>query len=285
MLIFLSELLMKNPTMHQEFAKLFNSTFKLLTNTILGTLNKTEKDKYDLILTNPPYVTSGSSNYKDAIKKDSRLSEFYKINALGVEGLFLEWIIKSLKPSKKAFVITPDGILNRLNDNKLRQFIKDECVIDGVISLPVNSFYTTPKKTYILAITKKSEGSEIERKEHKQTEAVFTYLASEIGETLDVNRFSTPDKNDLIEMTGLFNQFKGAKNSFKTEAKRCKIQPIEKFDPDTHWSVDRWWSKEEKIDLGIEEEETILTLEEFEEKIKDTSEKINEISKKIKELK
>ncbi len=271
--------------MSDKFADLFNSTFKLLTNTILGTLNKTENDKYDLILTNPPYVTSGSSNYKDAIKKDNRLRDFYKINAIGVEGLFLEWIIRSLKPSKKAFVIIPDGILNRLNDNRLRQFIKEECIIDGIISLPVNSFYTTPKKTYILAITKKPEGSAIERKEHIQTEPVFTYLASEIGETLDVNRFPTPDKNDLIEMVGLFNQFKGAKTSFKTDAKRCKINSIEKFDPDTYWSVDRWWSKEEKIDLGIEEEEVILTLEEFEEKVKDTSEKINEISKKIKGLK
>ena len=40
--------------------ELFNSTFTLLTDTVLGTLNKTEEDKYDLILTNPPYVTSGA---------------------------------------------------------------------------------------------------------------------------------------------------------------------------------------------------------------------------------
>ena len=86
-------------------------------------------------------------------------------------------------------------------------------------------------------------------------------------------------------MVGLFNQFKGAKNSFKTESKRCKLQDIERFDSASYWSVDRWWSKEEKIELGIEEEETILTLEEFEERINDTSKKIEEIRKKIKELK
>lgn len=78
MLVFLSELLRKNPTIAGEFSELLNSTFKLLNKTIIGTLSKIESDKYDLILTNPPYVTSGSSNYKEAIKNDAKLSDFYK---------------------------------------------------------------------------------------------------------------------------------------------------------------------------------------------------------------
>jgi type I restriction-modification system DNA methylase subunit len=264
MLIFISELLKHHHPISTEFANLFNSIFKLLSTTILGTLAHIEPDKYDLILTNPPYVTSGSSNYKDAIKNDGKLREFYRVNALGVEGLFLEWIIRSLKPGAKAFAIIPDGILNRLNDSKLRAFIKDECFIDGIISLPVNAFYRNPKKTYILAITKKSEKDESGRKAHVQTDPVFTYLVSEIGETLDVKRFLTPDKNDLKEMVSLFNQFKGSKATFTaTGRKRCKIQPVTLFDPTHHWSVDRWWTEREKIDLGIAEERTLITLGDF----------------------
>lgn len=283
MLIFLSELLQKNPTLSYEFSKIFNSTFKLLSNTILGTLSNIEKDKYDLILTNPPYVTSGSSNYKEAIKNDSKLSDFYRVSGIGVEGLFIEWIVRSLKPGKKAFVIIPDGILHRINDNKLRAFIKEECLIDGIISLPINAFYTTPKKTYILAITKKLGRTEIERKEEEQKDPVFTYLASSIGETLDVNRFSIED-NDLVEMASLFNQFKGAKKSFKTESQRCKIQPIDIFDPRESWTVDRWWTEEEKIELGIEEEKQILTVSQFLEKIEETQSKIDEIAKSLKDI-
>ena len=236
-------------------------------------------------MTNPPYVTSGSSNYKEAIKKDGRLSDFYKVNAIGVEGLFLEWIVRSLKPARKAFVVIPDGILNRLNDNKLRRFIKNQCSIDAIISLPSNAFYTTPKKTYILAITKKDATTDAEREADNQKVPVFTYLVSDIGETLDVKRFSTPDKNDLIEMVSLFNQFKGAKTSFKTDSLRCKIQSIAKFDPDEHWSVDRWWSKDEKIELGTEEEDIIMSLPEFEERVRDTSLKIEELSMILKGLK
>jgi type I restriction-modification system DNA methylase subunit len=40
--------------------------------------------------------------------------------------------------------------------------------------LPVNTFFTTPKKTYILAITKKEDKSQ------KQEKPVFTYLVSDI---------------------------------------------------------------------------------------------------------
>jgi type I restriction enzyme M protein len=50
----------------------------------------------------------------------------------------------------------PDGIMNRSNDKKLRDFILEQCEIDAVISLPLNTFFTTNKKTYILALTKKN---------------------------------------------------------------------------------------------------------------------------------
>ena len=86
-------------------------------------------------------------------------------------------------------------------------------------------------------------------------------------------------------MVSLFNQFKGAKNSFKTNSLRCKIQPIDKFNPNEYWSVDRWWNKEEKIELGIEEPETVMNLNEFQEKVQDTYEKIEKLSKELKELK
>jgi adenine-specific DNA methylase len=41
---------------------------------------------------------------------------------MGVEGLFMEWIIRALKPNGKAFVVVPDGLFNRKNDTKLRKF-------------------------------------------------------------------------------------------------------------------------------------------------------------------
>lgn len=263
MLIYLSALIRDNPGLTVDFANLFNETFLLQTNSILGTLAHPTENAYDLILTNPPYVMSGSSNLKDEIAKQDSLKRYFSISAMGIEGLFMEWIIRALKPGGKAFVVVPDGIMNRSNDKRLRDFILEECDIDAVISLPINTFFTTNKKTYILAVTKKvpamREGIEIKE---RQPSHVFTYLCSEIGETRDVYRFDM-EQNDLAEAAGLFNMFKGAREYFKTADKRCKIVDIDAFYTGAHWSVERWWTREDRIELGIEEEAESVTPEEM----------------------
>lgn len=279
MLIYLADIVSKFNSMTRDFASVFNDVFKLLNQSNLGTLGMIleEHEKYDLIMTNPPYVTSGIRTLKNEIQENATLRKFYSVNAGGVEGLALEWIIRSLKPGGKAFVIIPDGLLNRLNDKKIRQFLLDECYLDAIISLPPKTFFTTPKKTYILAISKKNNKTDV------QTEPVFTYLVSNVGETLDVNRFDIPE-NDLEEMISLFNQFKGSKFTFVSPSKRCKLQPIAKFNPGQHWSVDRWWSKEEKIQLDIEEEDIEVSREEFYETIVESRDTFAQILDKGQEL-
>jgi type I restriction enzyme M protein len=278
MLIFVSDLLKQNPSMSKQFSDLFNSTFKLFHKSILGSLSKIDKNYYDLILTNPPYVIPGSSNYKEAIKNNSELSEFYKINATGLEGLFIEWIVRSIKPNAKAFIIIPDGILNRLSDAKLRSFIQEECFIDGIISLPQDAFYTTSKKTYILALTRKNS------KIYIQKDPIFAYLVSSIGETLDINRFSTPENNDLPDMVNQFNQFKGSKNSFVPKNDRCKILPFEKFNNAEHWVIDRFWSDEELIVLGVKEEIKNFSVDDYVSLIQQTEISIGKLKKDLLDL-
>ena len=279
MLIYFSDIIKENPGITTEFAQLFNDSFLLKTNSILGTLSEPVENEYDLILTNPPYVTSGSSNLKEEIKKDGTLVNYYKINAIGVEGLFIEWIIRALKPNGKAFIIVPDGIFNRQNDKNLRQFIIDECYIDGIVSLPLNTFFTTNKKTYILCLTKKANKKDV------QTDPVFTYLVSEMGETRDVYRFDI-DQDDLSEAITLYSFFKGNKASFAkiNTDKRCKIQPIDLFIPDNHWSIDRWWSNDDKVQLGIIEEEKPVAITVFSDIVNDISDSLKEFSSILKEV-
>ncbi len=279
MLIYFSDLIRDNLEITEQFSELFNDTFILKTNSILGTLRDPIENEYDLILTNPPYVTSGSSNLKEEIKKDETLENYYKINGLGVEGLFMEWIVRALKPGGKAFVVIPDGILNRQNDANLRKFILDSCYIDALISLPLNSFFTTNKKTYIIAITKKYNSND------EQTEPVFSYLVSDIGETLDIYRFDTGN-NELEEAVELFNQFKGSRQRFYSYDDRCKIFPISKFNEccSNGWVIDNWWTIEEKIKLGILEERNTMTLTEFGNFVAEVSEEIYEYKSVFSEL-
>ena len=81
----MSNMIKDNPDLTEQFADVFNDTFYLQTNSILGTLSKPITEEYDLILTNPPYVMNGSSNLKEEISKSEELKNYYAINAMGIE--------------------------------------------------------------------------------------------------------------------------------------------------------------------------------------------------------
>lgn len=185
--------------------------------------------------------------------------------------------------------VVPDGIMNRSNDKKLRDFILEQCEIDAVISLPLNTFFTTNKKTYILALTKKApvmvDGVPTLQ---RQTSPVFTYLCSEIGETRDVYRFDI-DQNDLQVASDLFNMFKGAKTSFANTLnmigdRRCKISSIDDFYNGTHWCVERWWNHEERQALGIEEESKTIGVNDFRVLLADTINTLSELDEPLAEV-
>lgn len=150
--------------------------------------------------------------------------------------------------------------------------------------MPLNTFFTTNKKTYILALTKKiplNVGGIPTLP--KQISPVFTYLCSEIGETRDVYRFDI-EQNDLEAASDLFNMFKGAKIKFRTDDPRCKIISIDKFYTSAHWAVDRWWTREEKIQLGVEDDVETITLSGLATLISDVSSSLMEYREPLYEL-
>lgn len=259
MLIYFSDIIFRynNPQIMKELSKnVFNKVFRLVKNN-LGTFSINKYENYfDLIITNPPYVTSGVKAIKEEIKYKG-LEYLYPSNGNGLEGLAIEWIINALKPSGKAFIILPDGILNRQGDKKLRDKILDTCIIDAIISMPTRTFFATPKKTYILAITKKELNNKI-----RQTDPFFTFLISEIGETRDAKRFEI-ETNDLNDMVIEFLKFMAIRNKYISDNKRCKIQNIDILENGQHWLIDKYWSDKEKIELGIEESISEMNEEEF----------------------
>lgn len=266
MMIYFSDLIKNHPDMTQKFSKLFNKSFHLRTS-VLGTLDyiPSEKQKYDLILSNPPYV-GATDVYKKEIDGNAKLKKYYNKNGTGLESLFIEWIIRSLKDDGQAFIIVPEGFMYRLQDIDLRQFMLDECYINGIISLPLNTFFSTNKKTYILALTKKKQSEKL-----KQISPIFTYLCSSTGETLDVNRFDTQE-NDLADAAYEYHSFKGNKKLYKERVEngkidnpRLKILNIDWFENNINksWIIDNNWSDDEKIALGIKEEIKTLSPKDF----------------------
>ena len=283
MLIYLSKLLTENPSQKctKEIAKIFNASF-CLKRSNLGTLEKIDNDTYDLILTNPPYVVNGSGDIKNAAIATGN----YNWNGLGIEALFIEWIVKSLKADGTALIVIPDGILSNGANTNLRHQILEECEIQAIISLPINTFFGTPKKTFILNIKKKHKDDLGKTK--KQTTPVFTYLCNSIGETLDTYRFDSND-NDLESAVNQYNIFNASnKNNFKAILynekeepyldKKCKCIPIEDFynNASTSWFIDNYWSDEEKIELGFKSQTNIMTIDELANYIDEITEEIKQ---------
>lgn len=262
MLIYLSELLTQYNTEDylKEFSEhAFNDVFKLLRSN-LGTFKLTAgEEPYDLILTNPPYVTSGVTSIRNAIEAED-LAKYYPAVGKGTESLALTWIISHLKPGGRALVVVPDGLL--VNRSML-EHISSECVVESITSLPTRTFFSTIKKTYVLEIKKKSAPGEM------QSTPVLVALVSEIGESRDARRVPIV-QNDLTEVVEAHAFFQANKARYKPTSERIKVLDYSEFESLRHWQVDRLWTREEREALGIQEERVEVDEAEFRELVAGT---------------
>lgn len=261
-------------TISQE---LLNETY-YSSKTILGTLERIDGKQYDVILANPPYYQSA------LISKTAKDTGFYTEKGLGVEGLFLEWIIKSLKPNGVANVVLPDGIFTNVGNKRLHDFIITNCYIEGILSLPINTFFNTPKKTYIMTLRKKRDVSK------KQNYPVFAYYCTSIGETLDVYRFDSDD-NDFQTAVNKYNLFRSCKDKNQIEEYlkpifeddlKLKLFSIDSFQPHSAWDIEKRWTDEEKVKMGVKKADVIMNLDEFGEYLTEIVDDINNYGEAIK---
>ena len=267
MLIYLAEVLFVNPTKSTDLAETFNSTFTLFRDNLgtFGHITDTDTDRYDLIFSNPPYVTSGSGIIKEELRETPRTADRYPIGGLGLESIALEWIVQNLRSSGRAFVIVPDGILGRTGGKKLRDYVLRECYLDAIVSLPIRTFFANAEHTYIMAFTKKNSPEDV------QAEPVFTYLVSNIGEQLTSVKRTKIDENDLPEMERQFRAFAANRSSASVrqaleEDHRCRVRDIDDF-KGPHWVIDRWWTRKEKVEMGAVEDTDVAELNDVLRKI------------------
>ena len=252
----------------------------------LGTLEHLTPETYDLILANPPYYRSAKiTEESKSVCLEGTETKAYTCGGQGIEALFVEWIIKSLKKNGEANIVLPDGIFTNIGNSKLKKFILDSCYIESIISLPVGTFFNTPKKTFILTLHKRNEQEE----NIKQPYPVYSYLCSSIGETMDTYRFDIED-NDLKDCVELYSLYKNNKELSLVKSQvennpRAKLIDIEHFDSESNWDINLCWSDEEKEKLGIKKADNIMSLNEFHSFIDELIDDINEYKETIECLK
>ena len=267
MLIYLSELLSRynDADYLKEFAdSVFNETFHLLRSN-LGTFGLVDEEPFDLILTNPPYVTSGSAALRQSIR-DNALDDYYANAGRGTEALAMEWIISNLKPGGRALVVVPDGLMNQ---RKVIEQIKERCIVDSISALPSRTFFSTPKKTYILEVTKKTDEFE------KQTTPVLAYVITEIGESRDARRIPI-QQNDLLDLERAHRYFMVDKDGYVPSDPRARVISWDDFDGLTQWLIERQWSVEDRKTLNLLEERSEVDEEGFLQMVSSTLEDLQE---------
>jgi type I restriction enzyme M protein len=151
----------------------------------LHSQNAPEKQRYDVILSNPPYGG----------RLSRELQTNFTIRSGATEVLFLQHIMASLRKGGRAAVIVPEGVLFRGGpDAKVRERLLEEFNLHTVLSLPAGCFLPyTAVKTDVLFF---------DRSESKKgTQALWYYELRNDGFELKQTRkpISGSDIPDFLE--------------------------------------------------------------------------------------
>jgi type I restriction enzyme M protein len=114
-----------------------------LANTLeVHTQNVAERDRYRVILANPPYGG----------KMAQELQTNFRVRSSATECLFLQHIMANLSKGGRAAVIVPEGVLFRSGpDQKVRKVLLEQFRVHTILSLPAGCFlpYTGVKTNVI----------------------------------------------------------------------------------------------------------------------------------------
>ena len=171
----------------------------------------TDKEKYTLVLANPPF--KGSLDY-DAVSAD--LLKVTKTKK--TELLFLALFLRILKKGGRAAVIVPDGVLfGSSNTHKeIRKELVDNNKLDAVISMPSGVFKPyAGVSTAILLFTKTGSGG---------TDKVWFYDMKADGYSLDDKR-QPIDSNDIPDIIERFYHL--GKEECRTRTEQSFFVPVE----------------------------------------------------------
>lgn len=116
--------------------------------------SKYDKDMcetFDVVLSNPPFGVTLSSETAKGLNKSFSLPE-----STSSEALFIERCFQLLKPNGRLGIVLPESVLNAVDNMSVRLFLYRMFKIKAIVSLPRNVFIDTPTLTSLLFAQKKS---------------------------------------------------------------------------------------------------------------------------------
>jgi len=135
-------------------------------NTLLKPAHYTGKDltKFDYIVSNPPFKLDFSDD-QPTLASSSYSKRFFAgvpnipnkdIDKMAIYLLFIQHIIYSLTPNGKAAIVVPTGFLTAQSgiERRIREYLIENKMLLGVVSMPSNIFATTGTNVSIIFLDK-----------------------------------------------------------------------------------------------------------------------------------
>lgn len=163
------------------------------------------KNKFDIILTNPPFGASVKSTEHDYLGK-YKLGENKKNQK--TEILFIERCLEFLKSGTgRMAIVLPDGILTNSSLQYVRDFLMERAQIEAVVSLPQIAFshFGAGVKSSLVFVRKKKKDEKLGKY------PIFMAIAEHIG--YDATGRKDP-VNDLDKILEEYRKFEGNKKGY-----------------------------------------------------------------------
>lgn len=162
----------------------------------------TDKDRYSLILANPPF--KGSLDY-DIVSTD--LLKVCKTKK--TELLFLTLFLRMLRTGGRCACIVPDGVLfgSSTAHKAIRKEIIENHRLEAIVSMPSGVFEYAGVSTAIMVFTKTGHGG---------TDKVWFYDMKADGYSLDKKRTKI-EENDISDIINRFHNLEAEKDRTRTE--------------------------------------------------------------------
>ena len=138
-----------------------------------------EKDRYDIILANPPFGGD----------EDESVQNNFDFKSSETAYLFLQYFIKSLKAGGRAGIIVKNTMLSNGDASSLRQHLLNSCNLHTILHMPAKTFQGSGVNTVVLFLTK-----------GKPTKRIWNYELDpgrSIGKT---NPLNNNDFEDFIKL-------------------------------------------------------------------------------------
>ncbi|MRJ06752.1 MAG: hypothetical protein C6I01_04455 [Epsilonproteobacteria bacterium] len=126
---------------------------------------KEDEEKFDLILTNPPYSVKEFKNYVEIEKEEFELFQYLSEKASEIEVLFIERAKQALREGGRCAIILPSSILTNTGIyTKARELILKYFEIVAITELGSKTFIATGTNTAILFLKRRNNWDSIDLK-------------------------------------------------------------------------------------------------------------------------